>query len=479
VRSSPTEDFRETEEAVTSIEVEEMFAAMRRVPMPVKEPSVVVLHDRQGPGCCGYPPDDGEDVPPPVDGSVLRLPLSRVLTMGCATDAHMVQYDYKPTESGPLSVLRRVNVAILRDPKHAADIPSAGFEMSFVAFDIDEPSNKKWTPEWWSTEVPKVFAMLAVHPGLFIYVTNGGYRIVGTLARPFVLRFASDDAAWKALYQSWRRYLTRSFSIVTDGSCDQWNRFFRVPHPTRDGVLQEHETIGNPRDVGAWSPTLAPEDIVVPGDEAPAKVSTFDPIPVTWDMPLSYLDQRLGGFVSYLEKTAPVVCFVTSAQQPKSRRDAMLGICSVALWKFYLPIDIAGDVIEDVYNKRVVAAGMTAWSRSEAGDYGMSIDERLAAASVKHGKIKPAERYTIQTLEDWEAWEEILAKGAQPDAVNTSTGAVLSVLGLLGARNNDGSREVDCLCGAQGRVTVKGRFVCSRKGCQFRGQKSFLKAVAS
>jgi hypothetical protein len=65
------------------------------------------------------------------------------------------------------------------------------------------------------------------------------------------------------------------------------------------------------------------------------------------------------------------------------------------------------------------------------------------------------------------------------DAARTKLGTLLDVLGLLGKKNEDGSRNVACLCGATGLLRRNGRFRCPGPTCKFTSEKDFLRAVAS
>lgn len=69
------------------------------------------------------------------------------------------------------------------------------------------------------------------------------------------------------------------------------------------------------------------------------------------------------------------------------------------------------------------------------------------------------------------------ARVSLPDAASTALGTLFGYLDLLGMRRDDGAREVDCLCGAQGLVSLRGRYRCSRTACELRTQKDVLRAV--
>ena len=356
----------------------------------------------------GYPPKEGYTACPPAEGDVESVSLALALTKTWPDDAHVVQYDYTPNATGPLSVIRRLNVDLFRDPAYASEIPKDGVRLSVVLFDVDAEDHKR-TAAWWAIERVKIDRLLAAHPGLVVYMTKGGYRIVGVLTAPFVLRSVTDDARWKALYRSWARYLRLRFGIKVDPACDQWNRMFRLPRATRDGVPQHLEIIGDTDAIGVWDPVLRPEEIVQPESETLAGSADFEPVALSYDTPDAYLIYRLDPATKYLER-ARLACFARSGQAVP-RRNVMLGICAALLWKFRLPLDVAGDWIEGIYNPRIVAAGLVPWSRITPGDHGMSIDERLAAASAKS---KVSASTDIMGIDAWRAWQELLLGPADP-----------------------------------------------------------------
>src|SRR5205823_377278 len=55
----------------------------------------------------------------------------------------------------------------------------------------------------WTIEKLKLSALLASHPGAFIYTTRHGYRVVYRLAAPMVLASPYDGEVWKAQYVAW------------------------------------------------------------------------------------------------------------------------------------------------------------------------------------------------------------------------------------------------------------------------------------
>lgn len=103
---------------------------------------------------------------------------------------------------------------------------------------------------WWRT-TQRHLSLLP--PGAFIYRTRGGCRVV------YAIEPMPVDG-WSERYQGWCGHLSRRFGVVADPSCCDWTRCFRAPRATRDGELQSLETIGNPYELGTWSPDVDDED---------------------------------------------------------------------------------------------------------------------------------------------------------------------------------------------------------------------------
>jgi len=83
-------------------------------------------------------------------------------------------------------------------------------------------------------ELAKVNALRRAMPGLVVYFTRGGYRIVGVLPAPIIIASPADADAWKRRYRAWLGHLDRSFGIIADANCQPWTCLFRLPHATRE-----------------------------------------------------------------------------------------------------------------------------------------------------------------------------------------------------------------------------------------------------
>jgi len=123
--------------------------------------------------------------------------------------------------------------------------------MTCVFFDVDGPAHRgePGHAEWWASDKLKIARLLERMPGLFIYTTQGGYRIVGLLPAPLVLATAADVATWPTRYHAAREVL-RGFEIEADAACADVSRIFRLPFVVRGGVAQEPEIISDADAIG-------------------------------------------------------------------------------------------------------------------------------------------------------------------------------------------------------------------------------------
>lgn len=195
-------------------------------------PSVLALLD---PFVKGWPEHDipeGEDPPCGV------FPLADVLRGRYDTDVHFTAY--------ACDVERRHSHGSIATPERSE---AAGIRMVAAVFDVDGEGHQA-TEEWWQAERPKIEA--TVECGGFAYRTRGGYRLVFALSEVFKIRTAEDGERWSLAYLSSCDLLASVYGIKADRRCKEWQRLYRAPHATRDGVLLDLETIGDPDDLGSW-----------------------------------------------------------------------------------------------------------------------------------------------------------------------------------------------------------------------------------
>lgn len=319
------------------------------------------------------------------DARAVHAPIGDVLTERFSTDLHFVPYG--------ADIARRHTIALFKDPTHADKIGTANLRMVLFVVDVDHPQHAAQAfaaPDaWWTEERGKLEALFAVHPGGFVYRTRGGYRIVYALPEPFPLRAQLDDDRWTARYKSSLRYLARRFGIVADEACADWTRFYRAPHATRDGILQDLETIGDAHAIGTWAPELIAADRVrVPRPRATfGEVSPID----LGDLDGAYARARVDAGVHYL-RTAPL------SIEGQRGRDTFFSIACTLVRRQRLRVDVAAELVDAIYNPRLVAIGTSPWVGDE-------LINRLESARDTAAEVPPGD------VPDEATWCELASAG--------------------------------------------------------------------
>lgn len=165
--------------------------------------------------------------------------------------------------------------------------------MQLLLTDIDAAGKKDPAFDigaWWGAQVERggIPALLERYPGAFIACSRGGLRVYQVLEEPFVIDSQAKANEWKQRYIAWVDLLSKlPWLDVVRGSPDElkdWTRLQRIPHDTRDGIVQELPTIGDPKNVGSVelpdpAPELKPRTAVRPysGPFQKAKVKRFVP----------------------------------------------------------------------------------------------------------------------------------------------------------------------------------------------------------
>lgn len=309
------------------------------------------------------------------DKRAALVDVADALTRRFDDDAHFAPY--------AANVERRHAIRLLQSPEHADKIASIGLRMTLAVFDVDGPDHN-CSPEWMSAECDKLHELLKDHPGGFVYMTRGGYRVVFRLADPFPIRCQRDDDRWTARYASWCRYLRRRFQIEADETCSDWTRIFRAPFVVRDGVAQSPDTFGDPANLGTWAAKLTRADIVRPKATKPTH-GAVAPVPID-DPDSPYGQARIASAVEYLER-APL------SIEGQRGRDTFFSVCCYLVRRLRLPIDIAADCVDAVYNERLRTVGTTTWSRDD-------IENRLASARDTSSAVPPGHVATEETWTD-------------------------------------------------------------------------------
>lgn len=113
---------------------------------------------------------------------------------------------------------------------------------------------------WFTDQRRAIDAFLAEHPGAFIACSRGGLRIYQALDAPFVLNTPARATEWKDRYAAWLTHVERFpwAKAKVDGACKDWTRLQRIPHDTRDGVLQVYSTVGDSANIGVVTLPNAP-----------------------------------------------------------------------------------------------------------------------------------------------------------------------------------------------------------------------------
>lgn len=182
-------------------------------------------------------------------GRIEYMPLSRLLTLGHAGDAHTAAYS-----------VPQVPYRLGTDPAAYArpEVPH-GVPMCVLLVDVDCAAAHRATggsgavradDAWWAAQRRRFEALDAAHPGAFAYRTRGGARVIYRLPVPHIITDAAGEIAWKRLYLRALAYLGRRFGIVGDPSISDWPRLVRLPHVTRDEAFARAETLGDPTAVG-------------------------------------------------------------------------------------------------------------------------------------------------------------------------------------------------------------------------------------
>jgi hypothetical protein len=186
-------------------------------------------------------------------------PLEDALTRAWQSDAHFTAY-HAPARARRLSGTSPSGRAVWS----IGEIP----RMALLVVDVDHEDthaankrrkaagqSKLTVPDAWrAAERAKVDALRAAHPGVVMYDTRGGYRLVARLACDHAIDSDASKRSWRCWYLRQLGYLSRAFGIVGDPSCDDWTRLYRLPRATRDprGTPEDLPLVGDPQAVGAW-----------------------------------------------------------------------------------------------------------------------------------------------------------------------------------------------------------------------------------
>jgi hypothetical protein len=171
---------------------------------------------------------------------------TEALSRAYRSDAHFAAYSYP-------DVPHRLSYDVLNGKHNPA--------MVLAVFDVDDREKHEGVAResWMTAERGKIDRLIGDYPGLFVYQTTGGYRVVGALEKPLEIESRSYADQWTALYISWCNFLERCYEIKADHVKD-WTRLFRLPRVLRDGKPTDGFLLGDPANLGIWQPELIADD---------------------------------------------------------------------------------------------------------------------------------------------------------------------------------------------------------------------------
>ena len=128
------------------------------------------------------------------------------------------------------------------------------------------------------------------------------------------------------------------------------------------------------------------------------------PVPLG-DPDSAYAKWRIARAEEYLQR-APL------SIRGNGGRDVMFRICVYLVWTLRLPTDVAAEILDRIYNPRLIEAGTSAWSVDEPGPNGGCLVERLENA-------RGASRIPLGMIPSETAWNDMQAAGARAPSSST------------------------------------------------------------
>lgn len=180
--------------------------------------------------------------------------LYQALTHHASTPAYFVGYK-------PIKIGLRIRKDALHPLFSEFTEDAGGIHMHLALFDVDQHDDLVDFPTWYEEELDKIQQLIDAHPGIIVYRSKRGYRIIAALPTPVHLKDSQDSNTWDRTYTAWCNYLTRRFSINADVLLD-WTRFQAVPHTKKekDEPALDLEVIGDVEQIGIWEPELTESD---------------------------------------------------------------------------------------------------------------------------------------------------------------------------------------------------------------------------
>lgn len=198
---------------------------------------------------------------PPTWPKYNRVPVSPVVSLASALTSPFRARPFDPRgyADGRCYLMQCAPMRVMAGlaPRLATDAwrHEGGVRMRLLLTDVDatEKSEHRFdVAMWWPKQRDALAALLERHPGAFVACSRGGLRIYQVLGSEFLIDSPERCDEWKARYTAWCGRLDELpwHKAKVDGACKDWSRLQRIPHDTRDGILQELPTLGNPLDVG-------------------------------------------------------------------------------------------------------------------------------------------------------------------------------------------------------------------------------------
>lgn len=180
--------------------------------------------------------------------------LYQALTHHASSPAYFV--GYRPTNIG-----LRLRKDCLNFLHSQFTEDAGGVHMHLALLDVDNHEEDADIEAWWELELEKIEKLLELYPGIIVYRSRRGYRLIGLLPEIVTIKTQQDSNQWDRRYTAWCNYLTRRFNIKADVLLD-WTRFQAVPHTKKekDQPALDLEIIGNVEQIGFWSPELSESD---------------------------------------------------------------------------------------------------------------------------------------------------------------------------------------------------------------------------
>lgn len=191
---------------------------------------------------------DGTGTPPGWHNSV---PFLDAVTAEYATDAHFVPYYAKATKDGELQAMpAAMRVTLQSLPVLRANGGELWFAYGVADIDCAEAHQGGTTPDEWRVQMRAKAEQVV--PGCCWFDSRRGMRVVWRWPQELTAEQYSEAIQKATAY-------LRAQGLPADDLKD-WGRCHRVPHGTRDGVLQALDA--NLREPAVWYP---PENVVQGG----------------------------------------------------------------------------------------------------------------------------------------------------------------------------------------------------------------------